>query len=30
MPFDLTEPFSPALFEIGQQIIVPDHIWATQ
>lgn len=28
--FTLSEPFSPGLFEVGQQIIVPDHVWADQ
>ncbi|WP_164232893.1 ABC transporter substrate-binding protein [Microbacterium hydrocarbonoxydans] len=28
--FTFAEAFSPALYEIGQQIIVPDHIWADQ
>lgn len=28
--FTFNRPFSPALFEIGQQIIVPDHVWADQ
>ncbi|WP_353081879.1 ABC transporter substrate-binding protein [Tessaracoccus lapidicaptus] len=26
--FDFTEPFSPALLDIGQQIIAPAHIWS--
>lgn len=26
--FDFTEPFSPALLDIGQQIIAPAHVWA--
>ncbi|GAA4192564.1 ABC transporter substrate-binding protein [Microbacterium oryzae] len=28
--FTFSEPFSPGLFEVGQQVIVPDHIWADQ
>ncbi len=28
--FTFTNVFSPSLFEIGQQIIVPHHIWADQ
>lgn len=28
--FTFNRAFSPALFEIGQQLIVPDHIWANQ
>jgi peptide/nickel transport system substrate-binding protein len=28
--FTFSEAFSPGLFEIGQQIIVPDHVWADQ
>lgn len=28
--FTFNRPFSPALFEIGQQIIVPAHVWADQ
>src|SRR5690606_28777847 len=28
--FSLSEPFSPGLYEIGQQVIVPDHVWADQ
>lgn len=26
--FSLTKPYSPGLFELGKQIIVPEHIWA--
>jgi peptide/nickel transport system substrate-binding protein len=26
--FDLNRPFSPALYELGQQVIVPEHVWA--
>lgn len=26
--FDFSEPFSPALLDIGQQVIAPSHIWA--
>lgn len=26
--FTFTTPFSPALFEVGQQIIVPEHVWS--
>jgi peptide/nickel transport system substrate-binding protein len=25
--FQLSEPFSPAIYEVGQQVIVPEHIW---
>ncbi|MFT4229210.1 MAG: ABC transporter substrate-binding protein [Microbacterium sp.] len=28
--FAFNETFSPALFEIGQQIILPDHIWSAE
>lgn len=28
--FSLASTFSPGLYEIGQQVIVPDHIWASQ
>ncbi|MGI6878344.1 ABC transporter substrate-binding protein [Microbacterium sp. gxy059] len=28
--FTFSTPFSPGLFEVGQQVIVPDHIWASQ
>ena len=27
--FDFNTPYSPGLYEIGGQVIVPDHIWAT-
>lgn len=26
--FHLSEVYSPALYELGQQIIIPDHVWA--
>ncbi|MGQ7747553.1 ABC transporter substrate-binding protein [Streptomyces sp. WC2508] len=26
--FSLTKPYSPGLFELGKQIIVPEHVWA--
>lgn len=28
--FSLSRAFSPALYEIGQQILVPEHVWAEQ
>ena len=27
--FDFNTAFSPALYEIGQQVIVPEHVWST-
>jgi len=26
--FSLNKPYSPALYEVGQQVIVPEHIWS--
>jgi peptide/nickel transport system substrate-binding protein len=26
--FHLSEVYSPALYEIGQQVVIPDHVWA--
>ncbi|HIW31051.1 MAG TPA: ABC transporter substrate-binding protein [Candidatus Luteococcus avicola] len=28
--FTFSKPYSPGLYEIGQQIILPDHVWKTQ
>lgn len=28
--FTLSSTFSPGLYEIGQQVIVPDHVWASE